>query len=282
MNIIEEAQKEISKLEKMIKGIDMFLSGAPEGCLKWQNKNGRTYYYHQYMQDMQMITDKTLETENFDKWKRKYIRKRDIGIAAALAQKHYYSSVKPLVQKQLKELKQFVNKYPKDNLEEMYETLSDERKRLVKPLQPSVKQIIKNWEAEVYEKNTKYSENLKFETDQGELVRSKSEVIIANLLYQNQNHILYKYERPLELNVEGRSKTIYPDFNILSKRTGKIIYWEHAGRMDDPYYVNDFVKKMNTYVTNGLLPGKDVILTYETQNNPLEISVVKRMIKELI
>lgn len=282
LNIIEEAQKEINRLEKMLKGIDMFLSVAPEGYLKWQNKNGKTYYYQQYMQDVPMIADKTMDTENFDKWKRKYIRKRDIGIVAALAQKHYYSSVKPLVQKQLKELKQFVNKYPKENLEEIYEALSVERKRFVKPLQVSVKQKIIQWEAEVYEKNTKYSENLKFETDQGELVRSKSEVIIANLLYQNQNHILYKYERPLEMTIEGRSKIVYPDFTILSKRTGKIIYWEHAGRMDDPYYVNDFVKKMNTYVTNGLLPGKDVILTYETQNNPLEISAVKRMIKELV
>ena len=282
LNIIEEAQKEINRLEKMLKGIDMFLSVAPEGYLKWQNKNGKTYYYQQYMQDVPMIADKTMDTENFDKWKRKYIRKRDIGIVAALAQKHYYSSVKPLVQKQLKELKQFVNKYPKENLEEIYEALSVERKRFVKPLQVSVKQKIIQWEAEVYEKNTKYSENLKFETDQGELVRSKSEVIIANLLYQNQNHILYKYERPLEMTIEGRSKIVYPDFTILSKRIGKLIYWEHAGRMDDPYYVNDFVKKMNTYVMNGLLPGKDVILTYETQNNPLEISVVKRMIKELV
>ena len=282
LNIIEEAQKEINRLEKMLKGIDMFLSVAPEGYLKWQNKNGKTYYYQQYLQDVPMIADKTMDTENFDKWKRKYIRKRDIGIVAALAQKNYYSSVKPLVQKQLKELKQFVNKYPKENLEEIYEALSVERKRFVKPLQVSVKQKIIQWEAEVYEKNTKYSENLKFETDQGELVRSKSEVIIANLLYQNQNHILYKYERPLEMTIEGRSKIVYPDFTILSKRTGKIIYWEHAGRMDDPYYVNDFVKKMNTYVTNGLLPGKDVILTYETQNNPLEISAVKRMIKELV
>ena len=282
LNIIEEAQKEINRLEKMLKGIDMFLSVAPEGYLKWQNKNGKTYYYQQYMQDVPMIADKTMDTENFDKWKRKYIRKRDIGIVAALAQKNYYSSVKPLVQKQLKELKQFVNKYPKENLEEIYEALSVERKRFVKPLQVSVKQKIIQWEAEVYEKNTKYSENLKFETDQGELVRSKSEVIIANLLYQNQNHILYKNERPLEKTIEGRSKIVYPDFTILSKRTGKIIYWEHAGRMDDPYYVNDFVKKMNTYVTNGLLPGKDVILTYETQNNPLEISAVKRMIKELV
>ena len=41
LNIIEAAQKEISRLEKMLKRIDMFLAGAPEGCLKWQNKNGK-------------------------------------------------------------------------------------------------------------------------------------------------------------------------------------------------------------------------------------------------
>ena len=104
---------------------------------------------------------------------------------------------------------------------------------------------------------------------------------MLNIIEEAQKEIS-RYERPLELEVEGKSKTVYPDFTILSKRIGKIIYWEHAGRMDDSYYVNDFVKKLNTYVMNGLLPGKDVILTYETQNNPLEIGVVKRMIKELI
>ena len=53
----------------------------------------------------------------------------------------------------------------------------------------------------------------------------------------------------------------------LNVHTGKIIYWEHAGRMDDLYYTNDFVKKMNAYITNNLLPGRDIILTFETMGS---------------
>ena len=41
--------------------------------------------------------------------------------------------------------------------------------------------------------------------------------------------------------------------------------------MDDPYYTNEFVKKMNTYIANNLLPGRDVIVTFETMGNALDI-----------
>ena len=126
-----------------------------------------------------------------------------------------------------------------------------------------------------------YVENLKFETEQGEFVRSKSEVIIANILYQHQEDILYKYERPLSVVVDGRKKTIYPDFTILNIHTGKVMYWEHAGRMDDPSYANDFVKKANIYINNNLLPGRDVVFTYETLENPLDIGVIKKEIERI-
>ena len=112
------------------------------------------------------------------------------------------------------------------------------------------------------------------------MVRSKSEVIIANILYQNKKHILYKYERPLMVLKDGSTKIIYPDFTMLNLHSGRIIYFEHAGKMDDPYYANEFVKKMNTYINNGLLPGKDVLVTFETMTNPLDVSVVKKMIEE--
>lgn len=134
----------------------------------------------------------------------------------------------------------------------------------------------------IYEKNTMYPENLRYETERGDVVRSKSEVIIANILYQNREHILYKYERPLEIVENGRKKTIYPDFTIINKYTGKITYWEHAGRMDDPYYANDFVKKINAYAKNNLLLGRDVVITYETQNTPLDIKVVKQLVEEVV
>ena len=127
-----------------------------------------------------------------------------------------------------------------------------------------------------------YPENLRYETEQGDIVRSKSEVIIANILYQNRKDILYKYERPLEVVENGRQKTIYPDFTIINKHTGEITYWEHAGRMDDPNYANEFVRKMNTYIANDLLLGRDVVVSYESLGNPLDIKVVKQLVKQII
>ena len=127
-----------------------------------------------------------------------------------------------------------------------------------------------------------YPEHFRFETEQGEIVRSKSEVIIANLLYKQRKNILYKYERPLEIFEEGKVKTIYPDFTIINLNTGRIVYWEHAGRMDDNRYATDFVKKINGYVVNGLIIGKDVIYTYETKEISLDIGIVKRFLEQLI
>ena len=143
----------------------------------------------------------------------------------------------------------------------------------------SKEELLHKWNTEEYEGNPFHPENLRYETEQGEMVRSKSEVIIANLLYSYRKNILYKYERPLILIKDGIEKTIYPDFTILNRHSGRIFYFEHAGKMDDPYYVNEFVKKMNTYAANCLLPGRDVLVTYETLANPLDVSVAKRLLE---
>lgn len=51
MDIVSKSiNEEITRLEQMIEEIDAFLENAPEGCLKWQNLKGKTYYYQQYME----------------------------------------------------------------------------------------------------------------------------------------------------------------------------------------------------------------------------------------
>ncbi|MCI5934722.1 MAG: hypothetical protein MRZ65_04295, partial [Lachnospiraceae bacterium] len=64
--------------------------------------------------------------------------------------------------------------------------------------------------------------------------------------------------------------------------TGKMFYWEHAGRMDDPRYSNDFVQKMNLYMENQLFQGEDVVVTYETMTNPLNIYNVNILVQKMI
>ena len=267
-NYVEIAQEEVPQLENTLKQIDKFIENTPQGSLKWQNKSGKTYYYHQYMKE--------------GKWVRKYIKMRELSLAKELAQKHYYKVIRTILKRYLYELKRFLKKCPLNELEEVYDNLCIERKNLVVPVQMSVKEKIRQWQAEVYEKNLIYPENLRYETAQGDMVRSKSEVIIADILYRNRKDILYKYERPLEVIEGGRQKIIYPDFTIINKHTGKILYWEHAGRMDDSYYANDFIKKINTYISNNLLLGRDVIVTYETLNTPLDIKVVKHLVQQVV
>jgi len=128
-------------------------------------------------------------------WNRKYIKKKNISLATSLAQKQYYNVLKPTLGKNLNALKQFIQQYHPEEIEKIYDDLSEERKNLIIPLQDSREEHIRKWQKETYEKNNLYPENLKYETEQGDMVRSKSEVIIANILYQHKDDILYKYER---------------------------------------------------------------------------------------
>lgn len=254
----------------MIKTVEEFQSHAPEGCLKYQNRGGNTYFYQQYM------------NEDTKQWERKYIKKENLSLAGKLAQKHYYMAIRPVLEKSLDELKRLIKEYHPEKIDKIYDGLSMERKKLVVPFQDSREERIRIWLEETYEKNNAYPENLRFETEQGDLVRSKSEVIIANILYQHRNDILYKYERPLNVLIDRKIKTIYPDFTILNVHTGRMIYWEHAGRMDDANYANDFVKKANLYISNNLFPGRDVFFTYESIASPLEISVIKKLVDDIL
>lgn len=254
----------------MLRTINEYLKHAPEGGLKIQQRFGNTYYYHQQKSD---------ETGAYIKH---YISKKDEELAKTLAQKGYYTKVKPVLEKNLHALEEFVNTYDEDAIDSVYDTLIDARKNLVKPTQISAKEQLRRWSAESYEPYQKYPENLRYETEKGEMVRSKSEVIIANIFYQHRKDLLYKYERPLEVMIGGRVQIIHPDFTILNLHTGNICYWEHAGRMDDARYVNEFVQKMNVYIENEIIPGHNVIVTYETMNHPLNIHNVKLLVNRLI
>lgn len=262
----------ISELQNILSKIEHYLAQVPEGSLKFQKRQGKTYYYHQHKNPQNNSYIKT------------YIDRKNEKLAQKLAQKGYYSKVKPYIESQLHALIQFrkIYDYNDKEMDDIYDMLAEERKRLVIPVKVSVREKIRNWEKESYEPYQKYQENLKYETDNGELVRSKSEVIIANILAKHKEHLLYKYECPLEMMISGQMQIIHPDFTIMNVHTGKVTYWEHAGRMDDSRYASGFVQKMNTYMENKLFPGDDVIVTYETMNCPLNIHNVKMIVGRLI
>ena len=79
-------------------------------------------------------------------------------------------------------------------------------------------------------KTERYGENKKHFDDAGHLMRSKSELMIANEL--TSRGVEFEYEKALQLNDKSWVK---PDFTI-RRPDNVIIYWEHAGMLEDPGY----------------------------------------------
>ncbi|MYD97497.1 MAG: AAA family ATPase [Gammaproteobacteria bacterium] len=95
-------------------------------------------------------------------------------------------------------------------------------------------------------------EGLVHRTERGELVRSKSELVIADKLYARG--IDYAYEQPLTLS-SGRTK--YPDFTIVDDALGVTFYWEHLGMLDDPGYRARWYAKRTEYLKCGISPHEN-------------------------
>ena len=133
---------------------------------------------------------------------------------------------------------------------------------------------MQKWCAESYETNSSHPENLIHTTLAGHKVRSKSEVIIANLLYTN--HIPYRYEAALALN----ELTVYPDFTILHPTTQQFFYWEHFGMMDKNNYCDAACNKLKSYCYNGIFPSMQLITTYETGKVPIRSEQVQQIITQ--
>lgn len=93
--------------------------------------------------------------------------------------------------------------------------------------------------------------NLIHQTERGELVRSKSEVIIADHL--NRRRINYRYEEPLNLGEDIR----IPDFTFEDDDSGVTYYWEHCGMMFEADYRRRWEEKKALYRLHGILPQEE-------------------------
>lgn len=93
-------------------------------------------------------------------------------------------------------------------------------------------------------------QNLRYVTETGILVRSKSEVIIANILsnFANQG-LVFEYEKPLYANSPGQDiRKVRPDFTICFE--GKTWFWEHLGLPANEEYMEKWAKKEQWYKDN--------------------------------
>jgi hypothetical protein len=83
--------------------------------------------------------------------------------------------------------------------------------------------------------------NLIHQTERGELVRSNSEVIIADHLHRRR--VNYRYEEELKLGEDVR----IPDFTFEDDDKDITYYWEHCGMLFNPDYAQRWEDKKSLY-----------------------------------
>ena len=111
-----------------------------------------------------------------------------------------------------------------------------------------------------------YADEKKLSTLSEYFVRSKSEVIIANMLVAQD--VPFQYEKPLY----APDGTMYlPDFTVRFR--GETYYWEHVGLLHLPSYKAHWEKKKKWYEKH--FPGR-LLTTYEGN----DLSVAAREIIE--
>lgn len=254
------AEKE--KLMSIKKNVEREMKGLPEGRLQCR-KHRNTYQY----------------------WiDGKYASKKTPGLARLVCKREYYEDILKRISELDHELEKMIQTYKDGDIDAIYHNLSQGRKELLGELvyetpEQIISRFVDSDEAIKIEDdiNVKYPINTDIYSMKGENVRSKSEKIIADALYNNG--VPYKYEAPLVLNNGRKDIVIHPDFTVLNKVTGKKMYIEHLGLMsDDGYYVNS-INKISLYEKNGILLGKELILFHETAEQAINTNIVNEYIR---
>jgi energy-coupling factor transporter ATP-binding protein EcfA2 len=120
-------------------------------------------------------------------------------------------------------------------------------------------------------------------TRKGISVRSKSEVIIADLLFSKK--IDFEYEKALEIGGERR----LPDFTLVDSDSGVTYYWEHLGMLQRPSYRKKWEAKNAWYAAHGIRDEAEgggeagtLLVTRDEDNGSISSQAIEALIDRVL
>ena len=268
-------EKRLAELQNLLFTKKKSYEKAPQGRIRISQNGGHPEYY--------LVTER-------GSLRGKYLPHSQKTLARQLAQKDYDARLIKLLQKEISALQNYMKQTSNGRaIPELYDSLCPARRSLITPVTLTNEQYAARWQNISWTGRPFAPDAPYICTAHGERVRSKSEVIIADTLFRY--NIPYRYEFPITLKRSnsadirrdlGRSITLYPDFLCLNTRTRTEFYWEHFGLMDDPAYSNNAAGKLRLYTENGILAGRNLIITMETQTEPPSIKALEKLIEEFL
>lgn len=269
----------LSDLKKRQEKANEEYADCLSGTLHMENRKGKNKFLYVY--------------EENGKRKRRVINEKQ-DLLAALCRKRYLEEELGLISRDINSLKRFISTYIQPTPETIISRLPDKYRNLpdkyffnphqVQGTTPQEKRdqdqdqeqsatyrLRQRWATEPYDQSTHKQEQKVQLTSRGLKVRTKSEVVIAEML--DAAGIFYRYEQMIYIE----DFSFAPDFTILTDRG--TIYWEHAGMIHDEEYCNHHKWKLSMYEKAGIVPWKNLIVTYDTENGGLDTRIIRSEIE---
>ena len=127
-----------------------------------------------------------------------------------------------------------------------------------------------------------FEKGLIHSTSDGKMVRSKSELLIYEMLINSG--IFPEYEHILEMNGEVKR----PDFYIEDGDSGTVYIWEHLGMLQDKKYEEDWKEKLAWYKKNDILPYDEgggsngtLIISQDELNGSISLKKISELIHKV-
>jgi len=263
--IIEEIKKTIAELDAMLPQLKSSKNLKIKGNLQCSRRGDAINYY-----------------QVFDDGSKKYLGCKDQQLIVDLANKRHFSKMIDAVERERNQLDRCLKILESGNqvsdIDEVYPSLHEGIRRLSGPFSITDDGYVMKWlKKNSYLRNRKQLSGQN-RTLKGEYVKSKSEVIIADRL--TYYGVPYVYE--ITTAQDAFDEMRYPDFFILNKRTRREFFWEHLGKMGDPKYAAVNQVKMEQFTRQGIIPGNNLIVSFECGERPLSTEYVDTIIRQLL
>ncbi len=204
--------------------------------------------------------------------KERYCSRKDTKLIAGAINKQYLPAVETALSAELDLLYRLEELLENREKFKAYESLPESAKKYITPLCVSIDDVGSAWEKDEFFGNSMpFPTDNQLLTDRGELVRSKAEMIIANLLLKLGLH--YRYECRFDCG----GKALYPDFTIMHPETGELYYLEYFGMMDNWDYAANALKKMNFYYSTS--QADHFIFLFESERVGINIPAIENLLR---
>lgn len=252
-------ERALTQQRNLLKIYEKRIRDLPEGTLSVYRKNGKDYY---------------LKYEN---GVRTYLGNEEAEVVQELKlRKHLFDMSSRIKNNEILML-DFLDKYQDPSPAVVEQNLGPAYQFRQKNLMIAQKRKRdEDWGAQPYKRSDHHPETLTHKTLKGDLVRSKSEVIIANTYFAKG--IQYRYEELIEVG----NKIYAPDFRVLVPRQNKIKMHEHFGMMNDWEYRQNAMRKIEQYIASGYKPYEDIIFTFDDLGGNIDAQALDLLITNFL